>query len=35
MRWNRETLADEEKIAEMTAEKVLELLFLAEAFDEK
>lgn len=32
MRWNRETLADEEGIAEMTAEEVLELLFLAEAF---
>ena len=35
MRWNRETLADEEGIAEMTAEEVLELLFLAEAFNEK
>ena len=33
MRWNRETLADEEGIGEMTAEEVLELLFLAESLD--
>lgn len=30
MRWNRETLADEEGIGEMSAEEVLELLFLTE-----
>lgn len=30
MRWNREALADEEGIGEMSAEEVLELLFLTE-----